>query len=118
MHRAHRMANEAGVTNSRRAGAGSSPREVHQALLLASAQPASFTLREIDVVVDYILALRPRINLIAATEGMTDARHFPYRPGSATSPPSLRAQAATGGRDVPGIANGSLQLAEEQVAAL
>ena len=118
MHRAYRMANEAGVTEQPARGAGSSPREVYQrALLLASAQPASFTSREIDVVVDYILRFGSRINLIAATEGMTDAGIFHIDPerdlppvAAARRPPPAGAMCLNCER----IA----QLAEEQVAAL
>ena len=118
MHRAYRMANEAGVTEQPARGAGSSPREVYQrALLLASAQPASFTSREIDVVVDYILRFGSRINLIAATEGMTDAGIFHIDPerdlppvAAARRPPPAGAMCLNCER----IA----QLAEEQVTAL
>ena len=75
------LANEAGVTEQPARGAGSSPREVHQrALLLRQRTTGIIHLREIDVVVDYILRFGSRINLIAATEGMTDAGIFHIDP--------------------------------------
>ncbi len=69
LHRAYRLAEEAGVTEQPARGPGSAPREVYQrALLLACAQPASFTSREIDLVVDYIRRFGSRVSLVVATE--------------------------------------------------
>lgn len=73
LHRAWRLAEANGVADSPVPGAEGTAREVYRrALLLACAQPASFTSREIDIVVEHIRRFGSRATLGQAADGMSE----------------------------------------------
>ena len=87
LHKGFCLAAAGGMADSAAGGTGGSPRTVYlQALLLASAQPASFTSQEIDLVLDYVRRFSTRASLIEASENMAETGIFAIEPARDAPP--------------------------------
>jgi len=118
MHRAYQLALANGVADNAVRGPGRTPRQVYQrALLVACAQPASFTSHEIDLVIDYVSRFESHAALVTATEDMPEAAHFHVDPDRDAAPVSAARRPPPPGAmclDCGPLA----QLVEDQIAAL
>ncbi len=118
LHHAYRLAIDTGLTDATVRDADTTPRSAYvQALLLACAQPASFTSGEVDFAVEYISRFHTRARFLAPEEEGRDETVFSVDLDR-DAPPVTTARRPPS----PGALRLSCEtlavLAEEQVAAL
>lgn len=118
LHRAYRKATESGVAELSVHGEEGCPEELYlRALLLSCAQPASFTAREIDLVVAYTRRFATRARFLTAGELADSEGAFWVDPDRDAPPTAVSRQPPPAG--VLCFSCGPLaELAEEQVDAL
>lgn len=119
LHGAYRRAADSNHAQIKARGTESTPQEVYlRALLLACAQPASFTSREIDLVVEYIRRFGSRVQFLPADDTTQAEGEFWIDPDRDAPPTASSRRSPPEGGALRFACEQLAQLAEEQVDAL